>query len=170
MHFDDGCRADLDRVEHGRRIGAARWIDDDSGRRARRLNELDELWFTVGLTKLHLHAGNIANATANALDIRERPGPVNLRFELAEQIEVRPIENMSHATFVLRHNSRPLLASLQTVEDSPRVGNDGTANRTLLGGKPCTAAEQDELTPRVRFQLMRFDSVPVFGRQTTDKF
>jgi hypothetical protein len=117
-----------------------------------------------------LHAGNIANATANALDIRECPGPVNLRFALAEQIEVRPIENVNQSNFVLRHHTRPLLASLQTVEDSPRLGNDATANRILLGGKPCIAAEQDELSPCVRLQQVRFDSVSVFGRQATDNF
>ena len=68
-------------------------IDDESGRLSIVMNDVDEGAFMIALRELDVEAASTRSGDAATLDVGKGVGAVELRFALAEQVEVRPVED-----------------------------------------------------------------------------
>jgi hypothetical protein len=95
VHLEDRATEDLHRVVHrNRREGVARRIDDQGvGVGARRLDQVDQHAFVVGLVERQLGAREPGERLATRLDRVERGGPVDMRLPHAEQVQVGAVED-----------------------------------------------------------------------------
>jgi hypothetical protein len=94
MHFDHEPFEGVERVEDGHRgVSEGGRIDNNAaGGLARFMDPVDNLIFTVRLVKGDLKTQLGPNTTAISFDIGQRFIAVDARLPLAEQVEVRSIE------------------------------------------------------------------------------
>src|ERR1700682_1848791 len=77
-----------------------RRIDDDPARDFSRLMDpIDEFVFAIALMATNFQTEGAARFPARRLNVRERFMAVNLGLALAQQIEVRAVENEDQAVF-----------------------------------------------------------------------
>ena len=79
---------------------------------ARLVDPVDQLVFAVALAELDRQTELGCGAAAERLDVGERLAAVDLRLALAEQVEVRPVENGDGAA----HGKQ----ALQALKRAPR--------------------------------------------------
>ena len=97
MDFRDGQRRNrADGVVDGDRgVGIGTGIDDDSGALAARLlNPVDQLAFVVGLPENDFQTVRFGALFDRILDIGKRLPAIDFRLAAANQIEVRPVEDV----------------------------------------------------------------------------
>jgi hypothetical protein len=95
MHLDDRAFAGLQRVQHRHgEMAEARRIDDDSSRLPRLLDPVDHLVLAVGLAEFEGKAMTRGDLAARGLNVGQGLGTVDVRFALAQQIQVGPVQQV----------------------------------------------------------------------------
>src|SRR4051794_30169122 len=99
VHLDDRELAGGERIEErDRGVREGSRVDDDATRAlARLVDPVDQLELGVALAELDLELQLGADLAALRLDVGERLVAVDRRLALAEQVEVRPVQDIDDA-------------------------------------------------------------------------
>ena len=102
VHFDEWNGHRRQGVAQGDAgVGVAARVDDDEGHpfTSGGLDAVDQIAFVVALEGDQFDRGRLGLAGEGRIDVRQRLMPIDIRFALAEQIQVRAMQNQDAALF-----------------------------------------------------------------------